>query len=118
MIESKAAVLTAHGGEWQIADLVADDPREGEGLVKLAFAGLGYSDEHLGFGAGARLPIVGGHEGAGVVAEVGPGVTDLAPGDHVALTFVTTCGRCRWCASGRSNLCESGGRANVGARPD
>jgi NDMA-dependent alcohol dehydrogenase len=118
MIESKAAVLTAHGADWQIADLVTDDPREGEVLVKLAFAGLCYSDEHLRFDAGARLPIVGGHEGAGVIAEVGPGVTDLAVGDHVALTFVATCGRCRWCASGRSNLCESRGRSNVGARPD
>lgn len=118
MIESKAAVLTTHGGDWKITDLVTDDPREGEVLVKLAFAGLCYSDEHLRFDAGARLPIVGGHEGAGVVAEVGPGVTDLAAGDHVALTFVATCGRCRWCASGRTNLCESGGRANVGARPD
>lgn len=118
MIESKAAVLTTLGGDWQIADLVTDDPREGEVLIKLAFAGLCYSDEHLRFDTGARLPIVGGHEGAGVVAEVGPGVTDLAPGDHVALTFVATCGRCRWCASGRSNLCESRGRPNVGARPD
>lgn len=118
MMESKAAVLTAHGGDWTITDLVTDDPREGEVLVKLAFAGLCYSDEHLRFDAGARLPIVGGHEGAGVVAEVGPGVTDLAAGDHVALTFVATCGRCRWCASGRSNLCESRGLPNVGARPD
>jgi Zn-dependent alcohol dehydrogenase len=110
MIESKAAVLTTHGGGWQIADLVTDDPREGEVLVKLAFAGLCYSDEHLRFDTGARLPIVGGHEGAGVVTEVGPGVTDLAGGDPVALTFVATCGRCHWCASGRSNLCTSRGR--------
>jgi NDMA-dependent alcohol dehydrogenase len=118
MIESKAAVLTTLGGDWEIADLVIDDPREGEVLVKLAFAGLCYSDEHLRHDTGARLPIVGGHEGAGVVAEVGPGVTDLAVGDHVALTFVATCGRCHWCASGRSNLCESRGRSNVGAMSD
>jgi alcohol dehydrogenase (nicotinoprotein) len=118
MTESKAAVLTAHGGNWEITTLATDGPREGEVLVKLAYAGLCYSDEHLRFDAGARLPIVGGHEGSGVIAAVGPGVTELAVGDHVALTFVATCGRCRWCASGRANLCESRGRANVGGRPD
>src|SRR5262249_29617476 len=76
------------------------------------------SDEHLRFGSGARLPIVGGHEGSGVVQEVGPGVTAVAPGDHVALTFVAICGRCYWCSSGRWSLCESGGRANIGQMAD
>ena len=118
MIETKAAVLTATGGDWEICDLRVDAPRAGEVLVRLAYAGLCYSDEHVRFDSGARLPIVGGHEGSGVVVETGPGVTGLARGDHVALTFVAVCGRCHWCASGRANLCESGGRANVGSMAD
>src|SRR5260221_8052 len=118
MIESKAAVLTATGGEWEICDLTVDRPREGEILVRMAFGGLCYSDEHVRFDKNARLPIVGGHEGSGVVVETGPGVTGLSDGDHVGLTFVTVCGRCHWCASGRANLCESGGRANIGSMAD
>src|SRR5258708_22448660 len=118
MTESKAAVLSASGGDWDICDLSVDRRREGEVLVRMAFAGLCYSDEHVRFDKNARLPIVGGHEGSGVVVETGRGVTGLTAGDHVALTFVAVCGRCHWCASGRSNLCESGGRANIGSSAD
>jgi alcohol dehydrogenase (nicotinoprotein) len=118
MTESKAAVLTATGSDWEIHDLTVAAPREGEVLIKLAYAGLCYSDEHLRFDKNARLPIVGGHEGSGVVQQTGPGVTGLQAGDHVALTFVTVCGRCHWCSRGRGNLCESGGRANVGQMAD
>ena len=118
MIESKAAVLAQQGGDWEICDLTVDGPREGEVLVRMAFAGLCYSDEHVRFDKNARLPIVGGHEGSGVVVETGPGVIGLTTGDHVALTFVAVCGRCHWCASGRANLCESGGRANIGSMAD
>lgn len=118
MIDSKSAVLTATGADWQIAKLTVDPPAQGEVLVKLAYAGLCYSDEHLRFDTAARVPIVGGHEGSGVIEAVGPGVAGLAEGDHVALTFVAPCGRCHWCVSGRPNLCESAGRANVGAMAD
>ncbi len=118
MTNSRAAVLTEPGGDWEIHDITVDPPRDGEVLVKLAYAGLCYSDEHLRFGSGARLPIVGGHEGSGVVVEAGAGVTSVAPGDHVALTFVAICGRCYWCSSGRWSLCESGGRANIGQLAD
>src|SRR6266567_7348708 len=75
MIETRAAVLTATGGDWETCDLRLDGPRAGEVLVRLAYAGLCYSDEHVRFDSGARLPIVGGHEGSGVVVETGPGVT-------------------------------------------
>lgn len=118
MIESKAAVLTATGADWQIRTVTMQPPAQGEVLVRLAYAGLCYSDEHLRFDKAARLPIVGGHEGSGIVEAAGPGVTGLAEGDHVALTFVGTCGRCHWCVSGRANLCESAGRANVGSMAD
>jgi S-(hydroxymethyl)glutathione dehydrogenase/alcohol dehydrogenase len=111
-------VLTKPGGEWEICDITVEPPRAGEVLVKVAYAGLCYSDEHLRFGMAAELPIVGGHEGAGVVEAVGQGVTNVQPGDHVALTFVAICGRCHWCASGRWSLCESGGRSGVGRMAD
>jgi alcohol dehydrogenase (nicotinoprotein) len=118
MIASRAALLTEPGGDWQVHDITVAPPRDGEVLVKLAYAGLCYSDEHLRADSRAQLPIVGGHEGSGVVEAVGPGVTKVAPGDHVALTFVSICGHCHWCATGRWSLCESGGRANVGAMSD
>ena len=82
-------------------------------LVKLAASGMCHSDEHLVTGdlAGAtgEPPCIGGHEGAGVVMEVGPGVFSVAPGDHVVFGFVPACGRCPSCASGHSNLCDLGG---------
>jgi alcohol dehydrogenase (nicotinoprotein) len=118
MIASKAAVLTKPGGDWEICEIFVQPPRDGEVLVRLAYAGLCYSDEHLRFGPGSELPMVGGHEGSGVVEAVGAGVTGLQPGDHVALTFVAVCGRCHWCASGRWSLCESAGRGNAGRLPD
>jgi S-(hydroxymethyl)glutathione dehydrogenase/alcohol dehydrogenase len=54
------------------------------------------------------FPIIGGHEGAGVVEEVGPGVTTVQPGDHVSASFMPSCGRCRYCSTGKQNLCNSG----------
>ncbi len=54
------------------------------------------------------FPMIGGHEGAGIVTEVGPGVDTLAVGDHVAMSFIPACGRCFWCASGRQYLCDLG----------
>src|SRR5258708_8164542 len=113
MIESKAAVLTETGADWEICDLTVEPPREGEVLVRMAFAGLCYSDEHLRFDTNARLPIVGGHEGSAVVVETGPGVTGLAAGDHVALTFVTVSGPSPCCASARATLSDSRGPAAI-----
>jgi S-(hydroxymethyl)glutathione dehydrogenase/alcohol dehydrogenase len=73
-------------------------------------AGLCHSDDHLCSGdmPVMHFPLCGGHEGAGVVEAVGPGVESLQPGDHVVLQFIPSCGRCRWCASGMQNLCETG----------
>jgi D-arabinose 1-dehydrogenase-like Zn-dependent alcohol dehydrogenase len=84
----------------------------GEVLVQIAASGMCHSDEHLVTGdlAGAtpEPPLIGGHEGAGIVLEVGPGVFSVVPGDHVVFGFVPACGRCPSCASGHSNLCDLG----------
>ena len=57
------------------------------------------------------FPVIGGHEGAGIVVEVGPGVTSVQPGDHVSASFIPSCGRCRYCSTGRQNLCDAGAGA-------
>ena len=85
------------------------DPLPGEVRVKLAASGLCHSDEHLVTGdLPAALPIVGGHEGAGVVEAIGAGVSSLAEGDHVVLGFIPSCGRCEACSTGHQNLCDLG----------
>jgi len=95
-----------------VEEIELDPPKAGEVLVKIVASGMCHSDEHLVTGdlegATAPLPTIGGHEGAGVVLEVGPGVFSVAPGDHVVFGFVPACGRCPSCASGHSNLCDLG----------
>ncbi|MGY1692470.1 NDMA-dependent alcohol dehydrogenase [Geodermatophilus sp. SYSU D01105] len=115
-MRTRGAVLRGPG-DWEVVDLEVRDPGPGEVLVDMAYAGLCHSDEHLRFES-ARYPIVGGHEGAGVVRAVGGGVTGLEPGDHVVTAFLPTCGHCRWCASGRSNLCDLGATIATGRLPD
>src|SRR5690606_10641696 len=92
-----------------------EPPRAGEVLVRLAASGLCHSDEHLVTGdLPQELPMIGGHEGAGVVEEVGAGVTALAPGDHVVFSFVPSCGRCPSCSTGHQNLCDLGALLGFG----
>jgi S-(hydroxymethyl)glutathione dehydrogenase/alcohol dehydrogenase len=89
-------------------------------LVEMVATGLCHSDDHFvtrDVPAG-HLPLCGGHEGAGIVAEVGPGVTDLAVGDHVLTSFIPACGRCRWCAAGRQELCDNGASILLGDQLD
>ncbi|KXF55781.1 alcohol dehydrogenase [Rhodococcus sp. SC4] len=108
-MKTKAAVLWELGEEWSIEDVELDAPKAHEVTVELAATGLCHSDDHARTGdMPISLPIVGGHEGAGVVVEVGPEVEDLKVGDHVVLSFMPACGKCKWCAIGRSNLCDLG----------
>ena len=104
----RAAVLHAYREPLAVEELELDPPRAGELLVRIAAAGVCHSDLHLADGhlGPGRVPMVLGHEGAGVVEAVGEGVTHVAPGDHVAFCFVPACGRCASCAAGRRNLCE------------
>jgi S-(hydroxymethyl)glutathione dehydrogenase/alcohol dehydrogenase len=107
------------GQDFEIVELDLDPPKAGEVLIRFAAAGLCHSDEHMRHGdLIPRFPIVAGHEGAGVIEEVGPGVTRLKPGDHVICSFLPTCGHCRWCASGKSNLCDMGATIMDGCLPD
>ena len=119
-MDTQAAILYEPHTDWSVEDITLDSPKQGEVLVKLTASGLCHSDEHLVSGDMVmppeiaemlglqQFPIIGGHEGAGEVVEVGPGVTNLAVGDHVALGFVPSCGRCPSCARGQQNLCDLG----------
>ncbi|HLM04634.1 MAG TPA: NDMA-dependent alcohol dehydrogenase [Blastococcus sp.] len=117
-MRTRAAVLREPETEYEIVEIEVLDPGPGEVLVEMAYAGLCHSDEHLRHSnPGGRYPIVGGHEGSGVVRAVGQGVTSVAPGDHVVTSFLPACGHCRFCASGRSNLCDKGATIASGKLP-
>ncbi|CUU56202.1 S-(hydroxymethyl)glutathione dehydrogenase / alcohol dehydrogenase [Parafrankia irregularis] len=115
-MQTQAAVLWGVGEPWKIEDVTLDEPRRGEIRVRLAASGLCHTDEHLVTGdiPGVPYPIIGGHEGAGVVDAVGPGVDHLAEGDHVVLTFIPACGVCAFCVSGHQNLCDNGAHIMTG----
>lgn len=108
-MKTKAAVLWELKGGWEVEEVELDPPARGEVLVKLAASGLCHSDEHIRTGdLPIQLPAVGGHEGAGVVVGVGPGVMEVTEGDPVVLSFLPGCGRCSYCARGMANLCDLG----------
>jgi len=103
----RAAVLYEYGSPLRVEEIELDPPREGEVLVRMVASGVCRSDLHTIKGVHPwALPVVMGHEGAGVVEELGPGVGHVAPGDHVVLSWLPYCGRCRFCSVGRPNLCE------------
>jgi alcohol dehydrogenase len=97
-----------------IQDVDLEPPGPGELLVKIKAAGLCHSDLSVINGDRPRpIPMVLGHEAAGIVEECGPGVTDLKPGDQIVLVFIPSCGTCIPCLEGRPALCEPGARANI-----
>ena len=115
----KAAVLHDVKTPFEITELELDGPGAGEVLIRYVAAGLCHSDLHLTDGdLPPRFPIVGGHEGAGIIEEVGPGVTKVKPGDHVVCSFIPNCGVCRYCATGHQSLCDMGATILVGSFPD
>lgn len=118
----RAAVLRGRGATWpyaetlplSIEEIELNPPGHGEVLVKIWAAGLCHSDLSVINGDRQRpIPMVLGHEASGLVEEVGPGVDDLAPGDHVVMVFVPSCGHCLPCSEGRPALCEPGAEANT-----
>jgi len=121
-VKIRAAVLNQTGATppyavsmpLTIEEVELDPPGTGEVLVKIGAAGLCHSDLSTINGVRPRpTPMAMGHEAAGTVEEVGPGVGDLKRGDHVVLTFVPSCGHCLPCAEGRPALCEPGAAANA-----
>jgi S-(hydroxymethyl)glutathione dehydrogenase / alcohol dehydrogenase len=103
----QAAVLWRPGEPAEIREVELAPPREGEALVRIAACGVCHSDLHVvDGGLPEQLPIVLGHEAAGVVVETGPGVERLASGDHVVLALAPACGECAACRRGRRRLCE------------
>ena len=103
----KAAVLYEANKPLVVETVDLDEPQHEEVLVRIAAAGVCYSDYHIMKGEWTMpLPMVLGHEAAGVVEKVGPGVSRVAPGDHVILNFRPNCGTCRHCVVGRPVLCS------------
>ena len=102
-MQTEAAALWEVGEPWRIETVDLATPRVGEVLVQVMATGLCHSDFHAVTGdSPTKFPIIGGHEGAGIVTAVGPGVTRVRSGDHVVLAFNPPCGACAYCGSGRA----------------
>ena len=118
-MKTRTAVLYAPGEPIRVEEIELDPPKAHEVQVKMVAAGICHSDYHIIAGElPAYLPIALGHEGAGIVEEVGEGVTDLKPGDHVVLSFIPACGKCSYCTSGHANLCNLGASILMGPQLD
>jgi S-(hydroxymethyl)glutathione dehydrogenase/alcohol dehydrogenase len=105
--QMRGVVFTSPVQPVQVTDVDLAPPGPGEVRVKIAAAGVCHSDLHVRRGEWTvPVPLVMGHEGSGVVTETGPGVTNLAEGDHVVLSWVAPCGRCRYCLAGREARCQ------------
>jgi S-(hydroxymethyl)glutathione dehydrogenase/alcohol dehydrogenase len=116
----KASVVLGVKEPWRTEEIDVGEPTATEVRVKVAYAGLCQSDEHLRLGDfsmppeilkmltpnGSMFPAIGGHEGSGVVEAVGSDVRGFAPGDAVAVSFIPSCGKCYYCTSGRSFICD------------
>ena len=118
-MRTRAAVVDEGTKEFEVRELEVDEPGAGEVHVRFVASGLCHSDLHLVDGdLKPRYPMVAGHEGAGIVEGVGPGVTKVVVGDHVVCSFVPSCGSCRYCATGRSSVCDLAVNSVIGLFPD
>lgn len=121
-MRTKAAVVFDQPGRWEVVEVDLEPPRQDELLIRMVAAGLCHSDDHILTGdlplPPQALPMAGGHEGAGIVEEVGPNTLGWKVGDRVVLSFLPMCGTCRWCASGMQNLCDNGSLILAGVRPN
>lgn len=120
-MKTRGAILREIPGRWDVVELDLDEPRQDEILVKIIGSGMCHSEVHLMAGnfPNEVLPVCGGHEGAGIIEKVGPNTkTELAVGDHVVLSALPSCGRCRFCNMGQTNLCNLNEFLLTGARFD
>ncbi|MHB1582413.1 MAG: NDMA-dependent alcohol dehydrogenase [Acidimicrobiales bacterium] len=119
-MKTRTAIVRNAPSKWEVVEVDLDGPRQGELLVRMVASGLCHSDDHLTTG---DLPVsahamAGGHEGSAIVEEVGPDTPDWKPGDRIVMSFLPSCGRCRWCATGMQNLCDHGAITLSGVRLD
>lgn len=107
-MRTKSAIFREAKQPISVEETELQDPQPGEVLVRVAAAGACHSDYHAvdGRNDAPMVPLVMGHEGAGIVEGVGPGVTDFAEGDHVVFAIRPMCGKCKYCSTGRPNLCN------------
>src|ERR1700729_198129 len=108
-MKTKAAVATAARSPLEIMTVDLDGPRAGEVLVEIKASGVRHTDEFTRSGADPEglFPAILGHEGAGIVVDVGPGVTSVRKGDHVIPLYTPECRQCKSCTSHKTNLCTA-----------
>ena len=108
-MKTRAAVAWAAGQPLSIEEVDLEGPRAGEVLVRIVATGVCHTDAFTLSGADPEgmFPVILGHEGGGIVEEVGAGVTSLKPGDHVIPLYTPECGQCKFCLSGKTNLCQA-----------
>ncbi|ABC28306.1 Zn-dependent alcohol dehydrogenase, class III [Hahella chejuensis KCTC 2396] len=108
-MKSRAAVAFAAGQPLEIVEVDVQGPKTGEVLVKIVATGVCHTDAYTlsGDDPEGLFPAILGHEGGGVVMEVGEGVTSVKPGDHVIPLYIPECGQCKFCSSGKTNLCQA-----------
>jgi alcohol dehydrogenase (nicotinoprotein) len=118
-MRTRTAVIYSPGEPIRVEEIELDPPKAHEVQVRIVAAGICHSDYHIITGElPSYLPLALGHEGAGIVEEVGPDVTNVKPGDHVVLSFIPSCGKCQYCIAGHSNLCNQGANILMGAQLD
>src|SRR5919107_465382 len=108
-MKTRAAIAWAAGKPLEVSTVELEGPREGEVLVEIKASGVCHTDEFTRSGADPEglFPVIFGHEGAGVVLEVGAGVTGVRPGDHVIPLYTPECRGCKSCLSRKTNLCTA-----------
>ena len=108
-MKARAAVAWAAGEPLRIQTVDVEGPREGEALIRVVATGVCHTDAYTlsGDDPEGAFPAILGHEGGGIVEEVGPGVTSVKPGDHVIPLYTPECGACNFCESGLTNLCQA-----------
>ncbi|MFF1553182.1 NDMA-dependent alcohol dehydrogenase [Rhodococcus erythropolis] len=117
-MQTRAAIIREAPGKFEVVDIELDEPRKNELLVRMVAAGMCHSDDHMRTADTVidHYPMVMGHEGAGIVEAVGPDTEGWSVGDRVVFCYLPSCGKCRWCAEGMTNLCDLGATMLLGSR--